>query len=139
MQAVQVFIPSELVVSGEAVLVYGPDADGVLDTTQVMQGGRVVPIAQERAAPGLQATAFSGAATRGREEPMQRVLSKPLGPGVHEFAFQTASAETDTIAAGISPTAKVYLETAPPEVAGITPEEALVGGKLRFAFARREY
>lgn len=137
MQRVDIYIPAELLARGEAVDVFGPDASGALDTSIAI--GRVTSIAGERSAAGLASNAPSGAAVRGREERMAFVRSKPLGSGVHAFAFGTRDAETGEATVGASPSATVFLETGPAEVVNLTSNEAMSGGKLHFEFARRSY
>lgn len=137
MQRVDIHIPAELLARGEAVDVFGPDAAGDLDTSVAI--GRVTPIRGERSAAGLASNAPSGAAIRGREEAMGFVRSKPLGSGVHEFAFGTRNGETGEATVGTSPAASVFLETGPAEAVNLTSEESLSGGKLRFLFSRRSY
>jgi len=141
MQRVGIWVPSELVVAGEVVQVYGPDGVGGVDLSAGVAGGRVVPVPMydgEHHAPGQPQNGPCQLGTFGRETRSVLVLSDELATGLHTFAARAFDRETGEAAADPTETVEVYVNTAPRGARAVQAVEDLVGGRLRFNFGKLE-
>lgn len=141
MQCVGVFVPSELLVAGEEVQVYGPDANGDVDLSAGIGGGRVRPVRLrdgEHHVPGQAYNGPSDLGTMCEETRGAWVFTEELPTGLHEFAARAIDRETGEGAGDPTETVKMYLNTSPRPALLVQPVEELVGGKLRFNFGELE-
>lgn len=141
MQRVGVWIPSELLVAGEEVQLYGPDSDGVVDLVAGAAGGRALPVPTrdgEHHAPGRSYDGPWHLGTFGHETRMLLVFSRELPTGLHEFAARAFDRETGEPAADPTETFEVFINTAPRAARAVRAVEELVSGRLRFNYGQLE-
>ena len=139
MQRIAIWIPTDQLRPGEGALVLGPaSADGTLDSAAGEPGGRrIVRPERDNQLPGWREINPAGQTTAGRGKPGARVLSRPLGPGVHQFAVRAVDLQTGALGA-VSDVVEVYVNTDPRPARGVRSDAALSGGVLRFTFGVEE-
>lgn len=122
MERLRLYIPSEAVADGDAIVVYGPGADGTLDAANPMARAALSVEHGENGPEGI------------AERTAQAVVLTPeMGPGVKEFA--AVAVDSLGQSAGGTPAAfSVFVNCAPRGVAKLTPAAALVGGAASFDF-----